>query len=317
MQLYLGVVPGIFPWLKEWAIHKEMVKRKAGIVFSYWSFRKYIKQIVAKGIHGFFSYDGPIMIDSGAYSSFNTGINIHVKDYCAFLSKIDIQNGDIVINLDEVGNSLKSKENWTYLTEKFDFPILPVIHFPEIKEFYSDELYLGLGGMVPAFKINQAGSIYDVLFWIIDRNLKSKKKFHGFGVGSPYHQILFQDLLYSADWIGWRRNAAVCSCYTPEGSRYINEARKKIKKEKALSLELFEQYTPPFIHTYEMLYRPGTEGWNYRALWNVWWFLLAGDYKKQMESSKYIISIKKRIHQRMLKAEISNLQSSVFTKDPS
>lgn len=315
MQLYLGVVPGIFPWLKESAIHKEMAKRKAGIVFSYWSFRKYHEEIATRGIHGFFSYDGPIMLDSGAYSSFNSGVNIHVKDYCAFLSKIDIQIGDIVINLDVIGNSHKSKENWTYLTEKFDFSILPVIHFPEKNEFYTDELYVGLGGMVPAFKINQSGSVYDVIFWIITQNLKLKKKYHGFGIGSPYHQILFQDLLYSADWLGWRRNAAVCACYTPEGSTYIHEARKKIKKGKALSLELFEQYAPPFIDTYEMLYRPGTEGWNYRALWNVWWFLLAEDYKEQMESSKYIISIKKKIRQRMPKSKIRDLQPFFFMED--
>ncbi|MFX0171522.1 MAG: hypothetical protein ACFE9L_06360 [Candidatus Hodarchaeota archaeon] len=306
MHLYLGVVPGIFPWLKESVIHKEMVKRKAGIVFSYWFFRKYHNEIVSKGIHGFFSYDGPIMLDSGAYSAFNSGVKIHIKDYYAFLSKIDIENGDIVINLDIVGNAEKSKENWTYLNKKFDFQILPVIHFPEIIEFYSDEIYVGLGGMVPAFKINQSGSIYDVTLWVIGQNLKVKRKYHGFGVGSPYHQILFQDLLYSVDWLGWRRNAAVCACYTPEGSAYIHEARKKRKKGRSLSPDLFERYAPPFIDNYEMLYRPGTEGWNYRALWNVWWFLFAEDYKVQMESSKYINSIKKKIRQRLLNSQPKN-----------
>lgn len=304
MQLYLGVVPGIFPWLEESNIHRKMVEKNVGIIFSYWSFRKKLPEIVSKGLHGYFSFDGGIIVDSGAYSAFNSGVNIQIENYSSFLSNFNLQNDDIVINLDVIGNPKKSKQNWNYLTKRLDSKILPVVHLPERENLYPTENCVGLGGMVPAFKINQKGSVHDVASWLVELSLSQKKRYHGFGIGSPFHQIAFQDLLFSVDWIGWRRNAAVCSCYTPEGSTYIHEARKKKKKGKSMTSELFEKYKPPFMDSYELLHRSGTEGWKYRALWNVWWFLLAENYKKLIETSKYVLSLKKRI--RMTQNEFKN-----------
>ncbi|MHA2244390.1 MAG: hypothetical protein ACXADY_05435 [Candidatus Hodarchaeales archaeon] len=307
MQLFLGIVPGIFPWLEEPCIHKKMIEKGVGIVFSYWIFRKKHPEIISKGFHDYFSYDGPIMLDSGAYSAFNSGVNIQIEDYSSFLSAIDIQDNDIVVNLDVVGNPKKSQQNWIYLIKRFDFNVLPVIHLPEKGNFYLSENYVGLGGMVPAFKINQPGSVYDVVSWLISLPHTTKKRYHGFGIGSPFHQIAFQEYLYSIDWIGWRRNAAVCSCYTPEGSVYIHEARKKKKKGKSLTSELFELYTPPFIDSYEMLYKSGTEGWVHRAFWNVWWFLVAEDYREKIDTSKYVLSLQKRILQTQLESQTVKL----------
>ncbi|MFX0123536.1 MAG: hypothetical protein ACFFAE_07825 [Candidatus Hodarchaeota archaeon] len=295
MQLFLGVVPGIFPWLEEHIIHKHMMRIEAGIIFSYWSFRKEIPKIISKGLHDYFSFDGRIIVDSGAYSAFNSGVKIHIDDYLSFLSNIAMKDIDIIVNLDVIRDPKKSQQNWKYLTKKFDSRIMPVVHLAEKRNLYRSEDYIGLGGMVPAFKINQEGSVYDVASWLVLLSLTQRKRFHGFGIGSPFHQIVFQDFFFSVDWIGWRRNAAVCSCYTPEGSTFILEARKKKKKGKLMTLELFERYKPPFVDSYDQLYRPGIEGWTYRALWNVWWFLLAEDNRKVIETSKYVLSLKKRI----------------------
>ncbi|UCG02206.1 MAG: hypothetical protein JSW11_21770 [Candidatus Heimdallarchaeota archaeon] len=307
MRLYLGVVPGIFPWLKEDIIHKNMTRIYAGVIFSYWSFRKKIQNIISKGLHDYFSFDGPIMVDSGAYSAFNSGVNIDIDDYLSFISKIDMKDDDTIVNLDVIQNPRKSKQNWRYLTNKLDINVLPVIHLPEAGNSYFSEDYIGLGGMVPAFKINQTGSVKNVAAWLVSLDQTVNKKYHGFGVGSPYHQIAFLDFLYSVDWIGWRRNAAVCSCYTPEGSIYIHEARKKKKKGRRITEEIFNLYAPPFIDSYEMLYREGTEGWVNRALWNVWWFLLAKDYKGQIEVSSYVLSLKKTIRQTELEYRTMDL----------
>lgn len=311
LQLYLGVVPGIFPWLEEASIHTKMVEKNVGVIFSYWLFRKKISEIISKGIHGYFSYDGPFIIDSGAYSAFNSGFSILVEEYSEFLSKINIQDKDIVVNLDVVGDQKHSKLNWDYLTKKFDFNILPVIHLPEKGKMYPSEDYVGLGGMVPSLKINQPGSVFDVVSWLTSLSLLMKKFFHGFGIGSPLHQIAFEDFFYSVDWIGWRRNAAVCSCYTPEGSVYINEARKKRKKGKILTLNLFERYNPPFIDSYEKLHTPGVEGWKNRALWNVWWFLIAKDYKMLIETSRYVLSLKKKIEQTKIELRTRKLDQFI------
>ncbi|MFW9904683.1 MAG: hypothetical protein ACFFFH_10145 [Candidatus Thorarchaeota archaeon] len=295
MRLYLGVVPGIFPWLKEPNIHKTMMQKDVGIVFSYWSFRKKTSEIISKGPHDYFSFDGAIMVDSGAYSAFNSGINIQIDDYLSFLHEIELNASDTIVNLDVIGETRKSNQNWLKLTKILHKTVLPVIHLPEDESVYFSEEYIGLGGMVPAFKINQTGSVQNVAEWLVSLHQTRNRKYHGFGVGSPFHQIAFLDLLFSVDWIGWRRNAAVCSCYTPEGSIYIHEARKKLKKGKKFTHELFDLYAPPFIASYDMLHKKGTEGWTNRALWNVWWFLVAIDYKKQIETSKYVSSLRRRI----------------------
>ncbi len=298
LQLYLGVVPGIFPWLEEPLINEKMKKSHIGIIFSYWSFRKKQSQIISKGIHDFFSFDGPIMIDSGAYSAFNSNIEIQIDEYSNFILKIkeSFRNNITVVNLDVIGDFDNSLKNFKTLKERIDYPILPVIHYPEKRIQKLSEKYVGVGGMVPSLKINQKGSVYDIASWITKLITSKEKKFHGFGIGSPLHQIAF-NFLYSVDWIGWRRNAAFCSCYTPEGSIYIHEARKKKKKGKKLTSHMFERYAPPFIESYEQLYEPGTKGWLNRALWNVWWFLIASENQNQIECNKYVKNLQKRITQ--------------------
>ncbi len=304
MKLFLGVVPGIYPWEEEDDISKEMKKNNVGIILSYWSFRKKHKEIISKGLQDFFAFDGDIMLDSGAYSAFNSGVDIKIEDYYKFLSKMNIRKNDVVVTLDVVGNPKKSLKNWEFLKGRCEFSILPVIHLSERGKRYENEDYLGLGGMVPAFKINQKGSVYDVASWLVKLSQIGVKKYHGFGIGSPFHQVIFSDYLHSVDWIGWRRNAAICDCYTPEGSRSISEARKKKSKGRKMTLDLFEKYKPPFINSYDLLHKPGTEGWKYRALWNAWWFIAAKNYKKQMDSSNYIASLRRRMERIKFEASI-------------
>jgi hypothetical protein len=317
LKLYLGVVPGLFPWQDQPEIGKAMRDNQVGIIFSYWAFKKHIKELTSKGFHDFFSHDGPIMIDSGAYSTFNSGASVSVQDYHEFLKGLDIRTEDVVVNLDVIGDLNRSEENWCLLSSKFDHPILPVIHWPEKKIPYQLGHMIGLGGMVPAFKINQPGSVHAVASWIVEIKESTKAnsiQHHGFGIGSPFHQVAFEQYLTSVDWIGWRRNAAVCSCYTPEGSTFVHEARKKKKKGKALTATLFEKYAPPFLESIEELSKPGTEGWTNRALWNVWWFLEAKNYSDNIRKAKYVQSIQKVMGRKKMEVHSSSLDDYLFTK---
>ena len=103
LKLYLGVIPGFFPWVQEPMIKKQLMNQKYGIIFSFWQFRKLIPDMIQNGIHDFFSYNGPIMIDSGAYSAHNSDANIDLKDYISFLTRISLGNNDIIVNLDVIG----------------------------------------------------------------------------------------------------------------------------------------------------------------------------------------------------------------------
>lgn len=298
MILYLGIVPGLFPHIEEATILKKMKEKNAGLIFSYWTFQKFLPKIISKGLHDFFSYEGPIIIDSGAYSAFNKGISISCEDYANFLRKIDLKMKDKIVNLDLIGNIEKSFANWKYLSRMIETSVIPVIHYPELTSNYPNCKIIGLGGMVPSLKINQPGSIYDVGKWIALISSKNPcKEYHGFGVGSPFNQVIFRNYLTSLDWIGWRRNAAVCECYTPEGSKVIIEARKKPSKKPSLNKSLFDQYKPSFIEDFNLLTLPGTKGWKYRALWNVWWFLNTNDWQTVIEQSKYVRSMEQKMRQ--------------------
>jgi len=295
LKLYLGVVPGFFPWVQEPMIKKQLMKQNHGIIFSFWQFRRFIPDIIRRGIHDFFSYDGPIMIDSGAYSAHNSDVKIELKEYISFLTNISLENSDIIVNLDVIGKRTESKRNWVILTRELEHKVLPVLHFPSLESDYQHLAYIGLGGMVSALKINERGSVFDVASWIAKLRTQRNQRFHGFGLGSPFHQIAFKDYISSLDWMGWRRNAAIGDCYTPEGSRSISGVRRSKKTRKFLSNELFSAYHPPFIDDIQLLKLPGKFGWENRALWNVWIFLNTKKYDCLLSRSSYVNSIKKRM----------------------
>ncbi|PWI48215.1 hypothetical protein CEE45_07860 [Candidatus Heimdallarchaeota archaeon B3_Heim] len=295
MKLYLGIVQGFFPWLYENEIKRCMHKKKSGILFSYWQFRKCIQRIKAIGLHDYFSFDGPIMIDSGAYSAHHSGIAISLENYTDFLKNIGVYDSDIIVNLDVIGNQYRSFSNWSTLMQSIDHPILPVVHFPKINTIDYSVSNIGLGGMVSSLKINEKGSVFDVAAWLAKFRSITDQKFHGFGLGSPFHQLAFKNNLESIDWIGWRRNAAIGDCYTPEGSRSVPSARKSSRTRKWFTVELFDKYKPAFLENFAQLQQPGSRGWINRALWNVWIFLTAQNYCLKIEQVSYVRSIKKRM----------------------
>jgi len=294
MKLFLGLVPGLVPY-KIPEIAKKMKEIGAGIIFSYYTYQKQIEKIVEQGLHDYFDFDGPIMIDSGAYSAMNSGATISLAKYSMFLKRIDTRDDDVFVNLDKIGDDIQSLDNYKWLKTVIDNPngtLMPVTHYPSTFLYHND--YVGLGGAVPSLKINQKGSVYDVANWIRQFLNKCKNsgldpKIHGFGIGSPYHQIAFENVLHSVDWMGWRRNASYCCVYTPEGSRYIIKARKIDPRGKELSIEECEKYRPPFIEY------PDLMNWDRRAVWNVWQFLTAHEYRDKMITSTYVKSIKKRL----------------------
>ena len=108
MKLYLGVVNGFFPWVYEDRICQFMHKEGSGILFSYWQFRNSVRKIKSMGMHDYFSFDGPIMIDSGAYSAYHSGQHISVDDYSRFLRDTEVNDHDSIVNLDVIGQRKKS-----------------------------------------------------------------------------------------------------------------------------------------------------------------------------------------------------------------
>ncbi len=155
--------------------------------------------------------------------------------------------------------------------------------------------------MVQSFQINQRGSPYLVARWLgtlLQSNVElHEKHLHGLGLGSPLLQVALQPPLTSLDWLGWRRNAAICEVYTPEGSKIVMEAliSRKVLSNRPLTDDLFARYAPPFFSKKDELAIPGKEGFINRALWNAWWFVKARTHEKVLMQSRYVRIIRKNL----------------------
>ncbi len=310
-RLFLAVVPRLYPWKKIEEIRELMKQRRVGLLFSYYHFsksRKMKKQLLEEGVHHFFDFDGPIWMDSGAYSAWNSGKPLSLREHVEFIRKLEHgwESRDAVFVLDVIGDSKKTLHHHERMMKELDglAPlIVPVVHFPmrEIPLQYMASKVIALGGMVRSFQINRGGSPYTVARWIgtlFQENSSLKEvHVHGLGLGSPLLQVALQPPLSSCDWLGWRRNAAICEVYTPEGSKIVMNALKSrnVLVKRPLTSELFEKYRPPFINDRLDLELPGSFGFVNRALWNVWWFIKAGDHVKQLERSRYVQIIRRNV----------------------
>lgn len=310
-SLFLAVTPRFYPWKEVPDIRKEMEKRDVGVLFSYFHFtksRSMKEQLMRQGPHEFFEYDGPIWMDSGAYSAWNSGKQISLRDYMSFITAVapSLESHDAVVILDAIGDPKATLANLKVMQHEIgdSITIIPVIHFPNTNPLdgvLEDSSIVALGGMVRSFQISQRGSPHAVARWIgsllSQQPFMHEKHLHGLGLGSPLLQVALQPPLTSLDWLGWRRNAAICEVYTPEGSKMVVDAliSRKILAKRPLTEELFERYRPPFFDDMTELALPGNDGFLNRALWNAWWFLKARDHESILCKSRYVRTIQKNL----------------------
>ncbi len=309
-KLFLAVVPGLYPWQEIDEIRKLMERQNVGVLFSYYHFTKskrMMNTILKHGFHEFFDFEGPIWMDSGAYSAWNSGKQISLQAYLQFITKISssLESRDAVIVLDAIGQPRITMDNLRQMQDELEdmITLIPVVHHPllDLPREIIDHSMIALGGMVRSFQINQRGSPHAVARWLgalIARNeILQQKHLHGLGLGSPLLQVALQPPISSLDWLGWRRNAAICEVYTPVGSKIVMEAilSRKILSNRPLTDEMFVQHAPPFISKKEELFLPGKKGFINRALWNAWWFLKAREYEHVLKHSRYVQAIKKNL----------------------
>lgn len=90
-----------------------------------------------------------IILDSGAFTAFNTGRSITIKDYINFLEK-SVLPFTYYFSLDSIGNTEKSYENYNILCKEGFNPV-PVFtrgDKPELfEEYYSRRGFVGIGGI--------------------------------------------------------------------------------------------------------------------------------------------------------------------------
>jgi hypothetical protein len=119
-----------------------------------------------------------IVIDSGAFTAWNTGINISLDEYCAFLDTIPSYWETKVVQLDVYGNAEKTYINYMKMLDKGYKDIMPVFTrgdtLERLEEFYSYTDYIMFGG------IAIGGENRNYVKWFCEVNKGRKAHWLGF-----------------------------------------------------------------------------------------------------------------------------------------
>ncbi|MBN1591687.1 MAG: hypothetical protein JW941_00400 [Candidatus Coatesbacteria bacterium] len=148
------------------------VFRGANIMVSYAWLDRALEKTIREG--GFSS----VMLDSGAFSAFRSGVGIDIVEYCDFIEH-NLDRVDLYFNLDVIGDVAASKANLRFMEVKGLSPI-PVFHHGEeldvLEEMRDGYPLIGLGGMVPRSRRR----MFD---WLSEIFGRYPHKYHGLGIG--------------------------------------------------------------------------------------------------------------------------------------
>lgn len=140
--------------------------------------------------------------DSGAFSAFQTGETLSVKDYAGWLHKWQ-HRFRLYANLDVKGSWEQGLSNMAHL-EKEGLHPLPVFHAGEPMELLDDMIakypYIALGGVAGTFQ-KTTGDVMMGWFTQCFKKAQGKAVFHGFGIAHPQLMLAFP--WYSVDTSSW------------------------------------------------------------------------------------------------------------------
>ncbi len=161
---------------------------------------------------GIFTPGARVIIDSGAFTAFSTGKVIKREDYLAwaveFAKKWEGRLKSLYfMNLDVIGDAVKSQENLEWFESQGFFPI-PIVTRGAAKEEIKDMIarydYLALGGIVGSALQGEGIPRLDEFFhlWELERAKTGRQvKVHLLGV--TIASILFRYPAYSVDSSSW------------------------------------------------------------------------------------------------------------------
>ncbi len=169
-------------------------------LFSYHYIKRKRPPILAPRVQALVDRGFDLFLDSGAYSAFNSGVEINLKEFIHFCRSTH-DTWKAIASLDVIGNADASWEN--YLTMRSEgVSSLPVYHFGEPEEFLARMVeeceYIGIGGVAQLGVSEALFDWLDVCFrkYICNPDGTPKVKVHGFAVTSiravkryPWHSV--------------------------------------------------------------------------------------------------------------------------------
>lgn len=157
-------------------IHSILSGRYKNCLISYFFYKGACKSIIQENLHLFDN----IVMDSGAFSSFNSGKEIDIDQYIEDLKESNIPK---YFSLDAIGDAKKSFENFMYMKDKGMNPV-PTFHInTDIEYLYKylqESDYLSIGNMVQGNEIK--GNLNKI--WNVILTEKPDCKVHGLGVSN-------------------------------------------------------------------------------------------------------------------------------------
>ena len=168
--------------------------RPSRLLLSYFYFRrKNLSEFISR-----LGYRPEILIDSGAWSAFNSGVEISVVNYMNYLQA----NRDLIdqyISMDVIGDSDLSLYFWLIMRQKGFRPI-PVYHYKEdekfLKYYARRSEIIAIGGTVPEPNKRIVAEWTRLIAWTYP-----EIKFHL--LGSSSRKIIDTVDLYSVDSSTW------------------------------------------------------------------------------------------------------------------
>ena len=157
------------------------------------------------------------LLDSGAFTAYNSGKEIKLDDYCRFIESLPFEPTGYFM-LDVIGNPSATMKNYEIMLKRGFNPI-PVFtrgeDFSVLEEFYRTSDYVALGGLVGGKKNKK--------LYFIQKSLKiaNNRKMHLLGFTSYKYVRRFKP--YSVDSSSWtsgtrfgsvsifKRNKGICT----------------------------------------------------------------------------------------------------------
>jgi hypothetical protein len=158
-----------------------------------------------------------IFIDSGAWSAFNSGVDIDIDSFIDFGKEIQ-DEVDAIANLDVIEDAYGSLKNFKYITKR-GLDVWPVYHFGEPKKLLQDYMketdHICIGGLVGT-GVKPSRIRRNLMLFYAEYPLA---KVHTFGVNS--FDVLMGLPIYSTDALTWRSGSRF-------GDAFINGRRHKV-----------------------------------------------------------------------------------------
>lgn len=165
--------------------------------------------------------DFRLIVDSGAFSVWNSGLTIEMDEYCSFLDRISYLQPFNAVQLDVYGDAQKSYDNFLLMKQR-NYDVMPVFTRGEseqrLDEFYKYTDYIMFGG------IAVGGKNKNYVKWFMNRNKGRKVHWLGF-TGIDFIKYFRPTSVDSSSWATSKRYGHL-SVYDPESMMIRHMGRK-------------------------------------------------------------------------------------------